>query len=310
MKKRFLQALTLIIALSSGAFGAKTVKQPQPFRAGFSIAITSINDDRISRARAAGFEYVEVAGIVNYHKKGLSQDEIKANFQKAADLLNKYGMKVWSIHMPFGSEADITVLDPQQNAKVMELNKNIIDLVSIFHPQVILMHPSSNLEAGKRDLHRQMAVKNLIQTRDWAKGIGAILVVENMLHKAVPEGRETHLCSTLEDMKILMKDLPQDVYVAIDVNHADIPQDYIRTFGPRVRSLHISDCDKGGLVDCHFLPGKGTLNFNQIQDALYNSSKYSGVFMYELSEKEFNKDYVTLMNNYKGLYDAYVQSLK
>lgn len=310
MKKKFFQVLTLLVIINSSVFGAKTAKQPQPYRVGFSIAITSINDDRISRARAAGIEYVEVAGVVNYHKKGLSQDEIRANFQKAADLLNKYGMKVWSVHMPFGSEADITVLDPQENAKVMDLNKNIIDLVKVFHPQVILMHPSSNLEAGKRDLHRKQAVKNLIQVRDWAKEIGAIEVVENMLHKAVPEGRETHLCSTLEDMRELMDMLPKDIYVAIDVNHADFPQQYIRTFGKRVRSLHISDCDKGGIVDCHYLPGKGTLDFAQIQDALYNKAEYSGVFMYELSEKEFNKDYVMLVNNYKGLYEKYLESIK
>lgn len=310
MKGKIFQTLIFLVILNSSVFGAKTTKQPQPYRVGFSIAITSINDDRISRARAAGIEYVEVAGIVNYHKKGLPQDVIKANFQKAADLLNKYGMKVWSVHMPFSSDADITVLDPEANAKVMELNKNVIDLVQVFHPQVILMHPSSNLEAGKRDLHRQQAIKNLIQIRDWAKEIGAIEVVENMLHKAVPEGRETHLCSTLDDMRELMDMLPKDIYVAIDVNHADFPQQYIRAFGKRVRSLHISDCDKGGIVDCHFLPGKGTLDFVQIQDALYNKAEYSGVFMYELGEKEFNKDYVMLVNNYKGLYEKYLESLK
>lgn len=310
MKKNIIQAITIMLLCSiSSSFAAKKLTPPQPFRVGISLAITSINEDRISRARAAGIEYIEVSGIVNYHKKNLSQAEIQTNFEKKAELLQKHGMKVWSIHMPFSSTGDVAVLDPQANQKIMDLHKNIVDLVKVFKPQILLMHPSSNLEAGKRNLHREQAVKNLIIVRDWAKEIGAILVVENMLNKTPAEGREANLCSTLEDMKLLMKKLPKDVYVAIDVNHADIPQDYIRTFGKRVRTLHISDCDQGGKVDCHFLPGKGTLDFNQIQDALYKQADYSGIFMYELSEKEYNKDYQFLVNNYLGLYQNYLNSV-
>lgn len=305
-----LHGLALLSLIGGTSFAAPKKTVPSPFRVGMSIAITQINEDRISRARAAGIEYIEVSGIVNYHKKKLSDTEIDAQFEKAAELLKKHGMKVWSVHMPFSAAGDIAVLDPMENKKVMDLQKSIVDLVKRFNPQVLLMHPSSNLEAGKRDLHRQQSVKNLIQIRDWAKEIGAILVVENMLNKTVPEGREAHLCSTLEDMKLLMQAVPKDIYVAIDVNHADVPQDYIRTFGKRVKSLHISDCDQGGKVDCHFLPGKGTLDFNQIQDALYKQSEYSGVFMYELNEKEYNKDYVFLVNNYLGLYQNYTNSLK
>lgn len=300
MKKLFVQAFALLLFFST-ASAAKKASAPAPLKVGFSVAITNINDDRISRARAAGIEYIEVAGITNYHKKGLSQEEISASFQKAADILTKHGMKVWSIHMPFSKEGDVAVLDPEKNEQIMQLHKNIVDLVKVFKPQILLMHPSSSLEAGKREAHREMAMKNLVRFNQWAKEIGAIVVVENMLCKTPAEGKEENLCSSLEDMKVFMKMLPKDIFVAIDVNHAYRPEDYIQTFGARVRSLHISDCDKGGKSDCHFLPGKGNLDFTAILTQL-NNARYSGVFMYELNEKEYNKDYNFLVNNYMEMY--------
>lgn len=308
MKNIKLLLVCLLLSLTT-AFAAGKI--PAPYKIGFNIGLFSINADRIERARQAGIEYIEVGGIEALKKKQLSPEQMKETVLKIKELLDKNGMKVWSIHMPFRDGMDMALLDEAQRRQVVDRHLELMPYVALLKPQVMLFHPGgSNISAGNRQAQRAQFVKSAVELRDAAKQYGCIIVIENMLRKPKPEGMELTLCSSLEDMKVNIAALPQDIYVAIDVNHAERPQDYIAYFGERVRSLHISDCDKAGLSDCHFLPGKGTLDFVAILAALNQSAKYKGVFMYELGEANYNKDYSVLVDNYNGYYQQYIKTLK
>lgn len=299
----------LLVGILFFALTSVAASKVAPYRIGFNISITSINEDRMKRASQAGIEYIEIGNVMAYAKGDMSDDQIKQEYLRVKDLLDKYGIKVWSIHMPFRDGMDIALINEDARMKVIQKHKEILPYVALFKPQIVLFHPGGVSIAEKRDEFRNQSVKSATELAAAVEKIGAKMVIENMLNKPLKDGKGPTLCATLEDMKVLMAAMPKNVYVAIDVNHAKDPQDYIAYFGERVKTLHISDCDKGGVSDCHFMPGLGTLDYVAIMTAL-NKAKYQGVYMHELSETQYNKDYNYLVSNYNNYYQKFVKSLE
>lgn len=305
MKKVFLLLVGLLYLTGLMQAAAKV----EPFPIGFNISLTKINEDRIKRATEAGIHYIEIGNTIAYVKDGMSKEQITQKYLDVKAILDKYGMKVWSIHMPFRDGMDVSLLDEEARIKVVDTHKEILQYVALLNPKIILIHPGSVALAGKRNEHRAQSVKSATELANAVEKIGAKLVIENMLNRPPKEGREATLNCTLEDMKVLMAAMPKNVYVAIDVNHAKDPQDYIAYFGERVKSLHISDCDKAGTADCHFLPGDGSLDYVAILSALYKA-KYDGVYMHELGEDKYNKDFNLLANNFAAYFQKYLKTVK
>lgn len=299
----------LLVSVLFFALTSVAASKVAPYKIGFNISITSINEDRMKRASQAGIEYIEVGNVMAHFKGDMSPEQIKQEYLRIKDLLDKYGIKVWSIHMPFRDGMDLALLDEDARRKVIDKDKEILPYVALFKPQIVLFHPGGVSVAEKRDEFRAQSVKSAIELAAAVEKIGAKIVIENMLNKPLKDGKGPTLCATLEDMKVLMAAMPKNIFVAIDVNHAKDPQDYIAYFGERVKSLHISDCDKGGVSDCHFMPGLGTLDYVAIMSAL-NKAKYQGVYMHELSETQYSKDYNVLVNSYNSYYEKFIKTLE
>src|SRR5690606_5355634 len=105
----------MIMALSLMLFGCKSdggtgepkkeepKEVPKPLAVGYSVGITSITSDKMNKAKAAGIEYIEVAGTNtffdenrNFTKTSAQADDMMKKAKKAAD---DAGIKVWSVHM-------------------------------------------------------------------------------------------------------------------------------------------------------------------------------------------------------------------
>ncbi len=80
------------------------------------------------------------------------------------------------------------------------------------------------------------------------------MVIENMLGYELVrnEQHERPLGRTVEEVKLIMKQLPKNVYSAIDMNHIDNPELLIQAMGKRLKSVHIADGD--GRHECHYMP--------------------------------------------------------
>lgn len=107
-----------------------------------------------------------------------------------------------------------------------------------------------------------------------------------------------------------MKQLPKNVYSAIDMNHIDNPELLIQAMGKRLKSVHIADGD--GRHECHYLPnpcsGKGDNDWIKILKELYKAG-YTGPFMYEVKTSEY-KEFKDLYNCYQNLYQNFIDSNK
>jgi hexosaminidase len=146
-------------------------------------------------------------------------------------------------------------------------------------------------------------IRSAIELNESVKGIGAIMVVENMLGPELKKdaNRERPLCRTVEEVQEIFNRLPDDIYSAIDMNHIKNPEKLIRAMGTRLKSVHIADGN--GREENHYLPcsGKGENNWTEILAAL-ESAQFKGPFIYESKIKDVNE----LKPCYDSLYKAFI----
>ena len=220
--------------------------------------------------------------------------------------LKRAGIEVWSVHMPYGREIDLSQTDEAVRRKSVELNRRVLRFCKILSPRIVLFHPSWYLGHGERDARIARLVRSVGELLPDAKKIGARVVIENMLgHELVRDGNyERPLGRTVEEVLHIMSLMPREVDAAVDTNHIDNPELLITALGRRVKTIHVSDGD--GRNECHELPGqgRGDNDWAAVMKALYEDAHYRGVFMYEVKKAEFPQ----LKACYDRMYDEYVRS--
>src|SRR5690606_35280654 len=230
--------------------------------------------------------------------------EIRQKITAAKRAADQAGIRIWSVHMPFGQTIDLSLTDPKQRKAVVKLHKQVLEYCRIFDPAVILFHPSWYLGLNEREARKESFIKSANELNKTVKSIGAIMVIENMLGPKllVRQGKnERPLCRTVEETVEIMNRLPDDIYSAVDMNHIKNPEQLIRALGERVKHVHIADGD--GEAERLYFPcsGKGENDWNAILAALEDAN-YQGVFLYESKPEDlsgYKRCYEALFENYQ-----------
>lgn len=298
----FLKYFLVIILSSLMAFSVKGQNNQVPKRlsVGYSTGISSISSEKMNYAKSVGIDYIETSinGYIDQNTLTfkLPDDEIIKRVKAAKRIADEAGVRIWSIHMPFGKTIDISIPVENDREKVVALHKKVLQFCKILEPQIILFHPSWYLGLNERDVRKNQMVKSAVELNKQVKRIGSMMVIENMLgpELKVDEKRERPLCRTVEETVEIMNRLPDNIYSAIDMNHIGNPEKLIRAMGKRLKSVHIADGT--GRQENHYLPcsGKGKNNWNEILTAL-NEVGYTGPFLFESSSND--------VKDYKDCYD-------
>lgn len=81
----------------------------------------------------------------------------------------------------------------------------------------------------------------------------------------------------MAELRPLVNDLPAHVGLCVDTTHATIsghdPIEQFRIAGDRLFCLHLHDCD--GRKDCHWVPGKGIIDWPDVLACL-DEIKFTG----------------------------------
>ncbi len=269
--------------------------------------IANWNYDTFVAAKAAGIEAIEISASKLFQDKELVDDaQIEARCRQLKRDLKRAGIEIWSVHMPYGKEIDLSQTDEGIRQQSVALNRRILRFCKILSPRIILFHPSWYLRHGERDARIAQLVRSVGELLPDVKRIGAELVLENMLgYELVKDATyERPLCRTVEEMQHILSLLPAEVYAAVDTNHIDNPELLIGALGRRVKTIHVSDGD--GRNECHELPwqGRGDNDWVAVLRALYEEAHYRGVFMYEVKKAEYSQ----LKICYDRMYEQYLQS--
>lgn len=265
-------------------------------KVGYSIAIANVTPERMKEAKAAGIDCIEVSLSQFVDKQNLTflktDEEIEAVCNIANKATAEAGIEIWSVHMSFSKEIDLSVADEEKRIAVVALHQKVLRFCKLISPKIILFHPSYFLGLSERELRKTQMIKSAIELNRSVKKMGATMVIENMtgFELVMADGkRERPLMRTVEETVELFNRLPKDVYSAIDLNHIIAPEKLVLAMGKRLKTIHVADGD--GKAEKHYFPcdGKGDNNWPEIMKAL-ESVGYKGPFMYE-SKAPTLKDY-------------------
>jgi len=269
-----------------------TTAYAQKYKVGISIGANSLTKKKLQQLSDAGIDCVET-GLTPYINKDsltftLDDAEMMTKMRELKQAATETGVEIWSIHMPYGKEIDISFVDEARRQKVVAFHQQVLKYVAVLKPKIILFHPSYYLSLNQRDAHIQQLIKSVGELNKDVKAIKATMVVENMLGPAllVAKGnQERPLMRSVEECKAIFKLLPDDVYAAVDLNHIAEPETLLLALGKRVKTLHVADGD--GQAERHYFPcdGKGQNDWKAIFNAL-KAIQYQGPFMYESVTKE------------------------
>lgn len=248
-----------------------------PYEIGTSLAINSSQSDaNMKRIPAAGIEWVEVT--CNSFWRNVAESNWRSKAEAIKALVDKYKLKVWSCHLPYSGEIDISSPDETLRKSTVELHKQMIQwCAELYHPQKLVLHPSTEPIADEdRQAHLDAARKSVGELAPVAAAAGAVLCVENL--------PRTCLGRTPEELMYIIEPYP-DVMVTFDTNHLLITthEHYFEVLGDRIGTVHVSDYDKED--EKHWLPGKGVIDWQAFHFML-RSTGYDGVYMHEVKSSQ------------------------
>ncbi len=205
-----------------------------------------------------------------------------------------FGMSVWSMHLPYGTEWDVSQLDQDGRDAAVGRHLRLLRLAGRWGVRTAVLHPSWEPVPPEERADRREACKaSLSVLAAEAEALGIRIAVENL--------PRTCLGNTSAEMLSLLE-ADERLGVCCDVNHAlqESPQAFIRELGRRIVSVHLSDND--GTGERHWLPGKGTIHWSGVIEALA-AAEYEGPFLFEarpVSPRDVAESWRRLSANFKG----------
>lgn len=217
-----------------------------------------------------------------YSKAGITHMEVSVSkelsdeldFAKLLEWSKKYGVELYSFHLPFWPFAEIDISNPDIAEASVEYLKGFVDKGTSVGIDKYIIHPSGEpIEENDRPLRMATAKKSLAILAEYAEGKGAVICVENLPRTCL--GRDSR-----DILELLNCD--SRLVACFDTNHLleEDPIEFINKIGNKIVTLHVSDYDFKN--ERHWLPGEGLLDWQSIISALEGVG-YDGVWLYEIN---------------------------
>jgi len=216
--------------------------------------------DAIPLLADQGVTAVEIRAVSNHyfdHRDG-------ARLQTLMDALASSGVRVNSIHAPFGPEFDISSPEDSIHERGVDGLIESIELAQLLGAGVVIFHASDRVpdNPGRRLDRSRGVVREIAHV---AEESGIILALENL-----PPGYLTD--SPEEVFTFLQETARESLGVCFDSGHANLSgrfPEYANALLPFSVAIHIHDNDGRG--DDHDFPGTGTINWPEF-GSIYRSS--------------------------------------
>ena len=194
------------------------------------------------------------------------------NYAQIKEWADKYGITLWSYHLPFAPDIDISVLDEDTRVFFVEYLSGLIKKASEIGIDKFVIHPSREPIANEdRPLRMKQSMRSLSELAEFAASCGAVIAVEDL--------PRTCLGRTAEDILTLIS-ADDRLRVCFDVNHLlrEDHAEFVKKVGKYIVTTHISDYDFKD--EKHWFPMQGEINWRMLQSAL-ELADYTGPFLYE-----------------------------
>ena len=232
------------------------------FNIGLSTCGKPINEQLFQQYKDAGIKCMEVT---------CNPDAL--NYELTKSLAEKYGITLWSFHLPFMPFNEIDISNPSLAEYTVEYFKSIIKKALILGVKIFVIHPSGEpIDDTQRQTRLNCAKESLKKLGEFAEENGVIIAVEDLPRTCL--GRNS-------DEILNLISVHKNLRVCFDTNHLlneDI-ETFIERVGNKIITTHISDYDF--IDERHWLPGEGKVNWQKLIAALKKTG-YDGPWMYEI----------------------------
>ena len=197
------------------------------------------------------------------------------DFKKLSDLAWKYGVHLFSLHLPFMPFDEIDISRPDLAERTVERLSELIRRASLEAGiQRFVIHPSGEpVGDSERRERMECAKRSLKAFAEVAAECGAVIAVENLPRTCLGKNSE-------EMLELLSAD--ERLRSCFDTNHllSESHESYIKAICKYMITSHVSDYD---FVDeRHLLPGEGNVDWEKLLSDLAENG-YVGGWMYEVS---------------------------
>jgi len=239
--------------------------------------------DTLREFKSHGIDAVELSFSFDYYMNKL---DFPKNRYQLAKIAEEAGVELWSIHLPFSRNLDISHPSNELRAIALYTNRTLIEAAGDVGIKVAVLHPSSEpISDEERPERLARSREAIIMLQEECDRHGLKLAVENL--------PRTCLCNRSEEMISLLAGTGAGV--VFDTNHS-LVEDSVSFLsalidgGLDIYSLHISDYDFTD--ERHRLPGDGINDWRGLLSQLERAG-YGGPLMYEVPWKPKERDELT-----------------
>ncbi|MFS8065608.1 MAG: sugar phosphate isomerase/epimerase family protein, partial [Byssovorax sp.] len=223
--------------------------------------------------RGAGFDAIEISTAPPH----LDVAD-PARVGRVRELADGLGLRVHSLHAPFGHDVNIT--SPDEGARRAAIHRLTLaaDALAALGGALYVIHPGGEDQRWVWDRERCLAASVAGLTAVWTvcRERGLTLAVETPL---------PHLLGGLPaDFAWILERLPPEgTTVCIDTSHCSLGGTLLDSIAANAGRIgHVQASDNRGHTDDHLLPGKGILDWSAVRAAL-EAASFDGVFMLEVT---------------------------
>jgi sugar phosphate isomerase/epimerase len=242
-------------------------------RYGYRVGISTCGYP-VEKTDEAYFSALRDGGICDLELSAKKDDAFKYDFGKLDELAWKYGIKLWSLHLPFMPFEEIDISKPSlAEETVKRLSELIRRAATEAGITKFVIHPSGEPIADEERRERmECAKKSLKELAAVAAEYGAVIAVENLPRTCL--GRNS-------DEILELISVHENLRVCFDTNHLlnEDNETFISRVGDKIVTIHVSDYDF--IDERHWLPGEGKVDWQKLIDALKKTG-YNGPWMYEI----------------------------
>ena len=207
----------------------------QGLRRGTSLAFNrKIDINTLNKIKAVGISSVELSFGYDYY---MNQIDFPRNCEKYKVMAREAGIELWSIHLPFSANLDISHPDDELWAITMHTNRTMIEAASRAGIKVAVLHPSSEpITDSERPDRMKRSSESISLLQSQCEPLGLKLAVENL--------PRTCLCNRAVEMVELLQGTGAGI--VFDTNHSLIEDNVsllttLVDSGISLHSLHISE---------------------------------------------------------------------
>ena len=227
--------------------------------------IEFLKPEVLASVKEAGIEVIEMSynpvekmtniGIVNFAK-----------------IVKEAGLELWSVHIPF-TRIDLASPIEEERKRDVEIVKGFIDDIAEAGVGRAVIHPGFEVKYDSpREVRIDACRRSFYEVTEYGLRKGVTVCIEDLPRDCIG--------NTIAEMKEIVSCHP-DLKIVFDTNHLlqDDPIEFIKVFGDRIVTLHVSDYEFTD--ERHWMPGEGKNDWNGIINVLREAG-YKGPWLYEL----------------------------